>query len=53
LPDGSAVADLLPGVADQEVRRVGSPWGTGAAFFVFFVVAGVAVLLWWLIGTLL
>lgn len=52
LPDGTPVADLLPGVADQEVRA----WhgsGAPAPALVFFVVGLAAVGIWFLIDALL
>jgi 2-amino-4-hydroxy-6-hydroxymethyldihydropteridine diphosphokinase len=53
LPDGTALAPLLPGVADQTVHRVESSVAGRAALILFGVVAFAAVLLWWLVGALL
>jgi 2-amino-4-hydroxy-6-hydroxymethyldihydropteridine diphosphokinase len=51
LPDGTAVADLLPAVADQEVRRW-EPGGAAIPAMVFLTVGLVAVALWLLIDAL-
>jgi 2-amino-4-hydroxy-6-hydroxymethyldihydropteridine diphosphokinase len=53
LPDGAALAPRLTSVSGQEVRRVGSPWGSRAVLMMFGLVAVAAVLLWWLVGALL
>jgi 2-amino-4-hydroxy-6-hydroxymethyldihydropteridine diphosphokinase len=52
LPDGTAVADLLPAVADQEVRRW-EPGGAAIPAMVFLTVGLVAVAIWLLIDALL
>lgn len=54
LPDGTAVADLLPGVADQAVRRMQGPIPsrsfTAAAFAVTLVGA---LAIWWIFDWLI
>ena len=52
LPDGTRVADLLPAVADQEVRRW-QPRGTPIPAMVFLTVGLVAGGIWLLIDVLL
>ncbi len=54
LPDGTNVAEALPAVAGQQVRRLRRPVGSTLRSVVVFVVTGLAaVVLWWLIGLVL
>lgn len=61
LPDGTAVASLLPGVADQEVTKLpatdrGEPpfeLGPRESIIVFVTVGLIAAAMWWLLGYVL
>ena len=54
LPDGSRVGDLADAVADQEVRRIGTPAVPRTATVAVFVATGLAaIILWWALGGIL
>lgn len=54
LPEGTAVADFLPGVLDQQVRQLeATPRPQGRSFAIFAVTGLIAALLWWLTGLVL
>ena len=54
LPDGTALASLLPGVAAQEVRRLGDALPSRRSAVALFLVTGLgAVIVWWLVGRIL